>query len=360
MSVTSTAMRSVTVAVGDGYRVHVGSDLAGTAVELVRHPRVAVVSDSNVAPVHARGVASALAAAGTHVDTLTVPAGEASKSLAVWGDLLSRLARTGMGRDGAIVAVGGGVVGDLAGFAAASYLRGVALYQYPTSLLAMVDASVGGKTGLDLPEGKNLVGAFWQPRAVIADVATLRTLPEREFRQGTVELVKHGYLRDPELLGVVGDEWHRAAPPERLVDAVTRSVAVKAAVVAADERERGERAYLNLGHTLAHALEAASGLAMQHGDAVAYGMLYAGLLGRARGHADLVPDLLRLVEWLQPVPFPELGFDRFATFMARDKKAVGGATRFVLLRRVGEPYLAADVSDDEQRSAFRELEELVR
>lgn len=357
---TTVTLRSVDVAVGGGYRVHVGSDLNDTAVELVRHPHVAVVSDSNVAPVHARGVASALAEAGARVDTMTVPAGEGSKSLAVWGELLTRLARSGMGRDGAIVAVGGGVVGDLAGFAAASYMRGVALYQYPTSLLAMVDASVGGKTGLDLPEGKNLVGAFWQPRAVLADVATLRTLPEREFKQGSVELVKHGYLRDPELLGVIGDDWHRAASPERLVDAVTRSVAVKAAVVAADERESGERAYLNFGHTLAHALEAASGLAMQHGDAVAYGMLYAGLLGRARGHADLVPELLRLLEWLQPAAFPVLGFDQLTTFMARDKKAVGGAARFVLLRDVGEPYLAADVSVDEQRSAFRALEELVR
>src|SRR5690606_10583489 len=156
----------------------------------------------------------------------------------------------------------------------------------------------GGKTGLDLPEGKNLVGAFWQPRAVFADVATLATLPEREFRQGTVELVKHGYLRDGGLLEVIGPDWHPLTDTARLIDAVTRSVAVKAAVVAADERESGERAYLNFGHTLAHALEGATGLAMQHGDAVAYGMLYAGLLARRRGHADLVPALLQLIEWL--------------------------------------------------------------
>lgn len=359
MSASTQAVRRVEVVAGVRYEVTVGSGLLASAAEVVREHDVVVVSDANVARTHGPGLVAALEQTGKRVTAFTVPAGEASKSLTTWGELLGRVARSGLGRDGAVVALGGGVVGDLAGFLAASYLRGIAFYQYPTSLLAMVDASVGGKTGLDLPEGKNLVGAFWQPRAVVADVATLASLPEREFRQGSVELVKHGYLRDPELLKVIGPDWHKDTDPRVLVDAVSRSVAVKAAVVAADVRESGERAYLNFGHTLAHALEAATDLALQHGDAVAYGMLFAAVLARDRGHADLVPDLLRLIAWLRPAPLPAVAFADLEPFIARDKKAAGGRARFVLLRALGEPYLAVDVGDEEQRSAFAELEELV-
>lgn len=359
MSASTLPPRRVPVAVGDGYEVAIGRDLLASAAAVVKEQDIVVVTDANVGRAHGPSLVSALERAGRRVTTFTVPAGEASKSLTTWAELVTSVARSGLGRDGAIVALGGGVVGDLAGFVAASYLRGVAFYQYPTSLLAMVDASVGGKTGLDLPEGKNLVGAFWQPRAVVADVATLASLPAREFRQGTVELVKHGYLRDPELLKVIGRGWHRETDPELLVDAVERSVAVKAAVVSADERESGERAFLNFGHTLAHALEAATDLALQHGDAVAYGMVYAGLLARGRGHADLVPGLLALLDWLGPAPLPAVEFADLAPFIARDKKAVGGTARFVLLAALGEPYLAADVGAEEQRYAFTALKELV-
>ena len=351
--------RRVPVAVGSGYEVTIGSGLLVTAAAVIAEQRVVVVTDVNVVRAHGAALVASLESAGKSVTLLTVQPGEASKSLATWGELVGAVARSGLGRDGAIVALGGGVVGDLAGFVAASYLRGVAFYQFPTSLLAMVDASVGGKTGLDLPEGKNLVGAFWQPRAVIADVATLTSLPEREFKQGTVELVKHGYLRDPRLLQVVGPDWHRGADPALLIDAVTGSVAVKAAVVSADERESGERAHLNFGHTLAHALEAVTDMALQHGDAVAYGMLYAGLLARQRGHADLVPDLLRLVEWLQPAPMPAVAFSDLAPFVARDKKSAGGLPRFVLLAELGSAYLADDVTVEEQEAAYAALKELI-
>ncbi|HET8986000.1 MAG TPA: 3-dehydroquinate synthase [Trueperaceae bacterium] len=359
MRVSKLPQRRVPVAVGDGYDVIVGSGLLASTADVVEQRDVCIVTDTNVGGIHGPALVAALEHAGKRVTVLTVPAGEASKSLATWGDLIADVARSGLGRDGAVVALGGGVVGDLAGFVAASYLRGVAFYQYPTSLLAMVDASVGGKTGLDLPEGKNLVGAFWQPRAVIADVATLASLPEREFKQGTVELVKHGYLRDPELLTVVGPRWHGSTDAGLLVAAVARSVAVKAAVVEADARESGERAYLNFGHTLAHALEAATGLGLQHGDAVAYGLVFAALLGRGRGHADLVPDLMTLLEWLEPAPLPDVGFDVLAPYIARDKKSAGGTARFVLLTALGEPYLAADVSAQEQKAAFASLKELV-
>lgn len=359
MTTATEPLRRIAVDVGDGYDVTVGSGLLATAADVVAEQDVAIVTDANVGHAHAPALVSSLEEAGKRVTTFTVPAGEASKSLATWGELLGRVARSGLGRDGAVLALGGGVVGDLAGFLAASYLRGVAFYQFPTSLLAMVDASVGGKTGLDLREGKNLVGAFWQPRAVVADVNTLATLSPHEFRQGTIELVKHGYIRDPGLLTVVDEGWHTAASGDRLSDAVSRSVAVKAAVVSADERESGERVFLNFGHTLAHALEAASDLALQHGDAVAYGMLFAALLARERGHANVVPDLLELVGWLEPPPLPTVGFDDLLPYIARDKKAARGGTRYVLLRSVGDPYLASDVGADEQRSAFSALKELV-
>ena len=359
MTVWTRPSRRVPVVIGVGYEVTVGSDLLATAAAVIEEHSVVVVTDQHVGPLHGPPLVAAIESAGRSVTTLTVPAGESSKNLATWGDVVGAVARAGLGRDGAIVALGGGVVGDLAGFVAASYLRGVAFYQFPTSLLAMVDASVGGKTGLDLPEGKNLVGAFWQPRAVIADVATLATLPEREFKQGTVELVKHGYIRDPALLQVVGPAWRREADEGLLVDAVGRSVAVKAAVVSADERESGERAHLNFGHTLAHALEAVTDMQLQHGDAVAYGMVFAALLSRERGAVDFVPELLRLVDWLQPAPLPAVDFSDLAPFIARDKKTAGGRPRFVLLAELGRPYLAADVGVDEQESAYAALKELI-
>ena len=288
-----------------------------------------------------------------------VPAGEDSKSAERWLDLQRGFARERLDRASAVVAVGGGVVGDLAGFAAATYLRGVAWYQVPTSLLAMVDASVGGKTAIDLPEGKNLTGAFWQPRAVFADVRTLRTLPDAEFRQGAVELFKHGLLADPALLERFENGFGPDAPEQALAEAIARSVAVKAEIVALDEREGDVRAHLNLGHTLAHALEAASGHALPHGDAVAYGLHYAALLARNRGLTDLTARTRRLVTWERPAPLPDAPFERLRTFMARDKKNRSGRQRFVLLEDIGRPVVVDDVTPGEQERAWNELIEEV-
>ncbi len=350
---------TVTVELSPPYTVHVGPGLLAELPGLVPHERVALVSDANVAPLYAGAVVEAFESTGREVALLTVPAGETSKSVAQYAGLLERLAEARFPRGGAIVALGGGVVGDLAGFVAATYMRGVALFQAPTSLLAMVDASVGGKTGLDLPQGKNLVGAFWQPEAVIADVNTLSTLPPREFRQGSVELVKHGLLAEPELLRTFSSGWSQELPPARLVEAVERSVAVKARVVEADEREAGARAHLNLGHTLAHALEAASRHRLAHGDAVAYGLVYAALLARRRGFADLTPLLFELFTWVAPGPLPAVGFDELYAFMARDKKAAGGALRFVLLEDVGRPVVVDDLTTQELERAWRELLKVV-
>jgi len=349
----------VEVAVTAPYTVHVGAHLLRTLPDLVGERTVAIVSDENVAPLYAPALTADLERAGKQVLQVTVPPGEASKSLQEYGYALNALARAAFPRDGAVIALGGGVVGDLAGFLAASYMRGVAYYQAPTSLLAMVDASVGGKTGLDLPDGKNLVGAFWQPQAVVADVATLASLPEREFRQGTVELVKHGLLADASLLSAFEDGWSQALPPERLADVVARSVRVKARVVAADEREAGQRAHLNLGHTLAHALEAASQQRLAHGDAVAYGLVYAALLARRRGFADHTAAVYELFNWVLPGPLPLAEFSDLYAFMQRDKKVSGGQVRFVLLEDVGRPVLVPDLTYGELERAYSELLKVV-
>lgn len=350
---------TVRVGVSPPYDVHVGSGLLERLPDLIAGRPVAVISDENVAPLHADRLLAPLAAAGAEPLLLKVPAGERSKSLAAYSELVSALARRAFPRSGAVVALGGGVVGDLAGFVASTYMRGVDLYQAPTSLLAMVDASVGGKTGLDLPEGKNLVGAFWQPRAVVADVSTLATLPPREFRQGSVELFKHGLLADPELLAAFAAGWSQDLPGPELARAVARSVAVKARIVERDERERGERAHLNLGHTLAHALESVSHHRLAHGDAVAYGLVYAALLARRRGYADRTPEVLELFNWVAPSPLPLPDFPELYAYMQRDKKVQGGRVRFVLLEDVGRPVLVDDLPASELERAWTELLKVV-
>lgn len=360
MSASSAAsdVKVVRVAVEQAYDVSVGPGLLRTLLPaVVSQDRVALISDETVMAAHGEGVVEALTAAGKSVLPLVVPPGEASKSLERYGALLEALAEASLPRDAAVVALGGGVVGDLAGFVAASYLRGIAFYQAPTSLLAMVDASVGGKTGLDLPHGKNLVGAFWQPRAVVADVNALRTLPPHEFRQGTVEAFKHGLLADGDLLTALGAGWALDAPAERLTAVVARNVAIKAGVVAADERESGVRTHLNLGHTLAHALEAASGHSLAHGDAVAYGLVYAAIVGRRRGYVDLVGRTREFLRWVAPRPLPRADFATLLEFMGRDKKVAAGRLRMVLLEDVGKPVVVANLTSDELEAAWAELEE---
>ena len=359
MSVFTAPARRVQVDVDPAYEVLIGEGLLASVGEHVSEHQLAVISDENVAALYAPRLRAALEESGKSVVTLGVAAGEASKQVAAWQDLLEGMALAGIGRDGAVLALGGGVIGDLAGFTAAAYLRGIALYQLPTSLLAMVDSSVGGKTGLDLPHGKNLVGAFWQPRTVIADVATLTTLPAAEFRQGTVELVKTGFIGDPWLVELVEGDWQPELAPEVMIEAVARAVAVKAGIVAADERESGVRAYLNLGHTLGHGVEAASGLILPHGDAVLYGMLYAALLARELEISDLVDRFYGLVDRLQPRPFPDLSFAQVRAYMARDKKVVGGRLKFVLLAEVGSPVIVDDIDDASLKLAWQQLKELV-
>ena len=222
----------------------------------------------------------------------------------------------------------------------------------------MADAAVGGKTGVNLPEGKNLVGAFWQPKTVLMDVSVLATLPEREFRGGAVEVFKHGLLADPQLLDDVADSrFRRDGPAEFLTQTVVRSVKVKAAIVAEDEREGGRRAFLNLGHTLAHALEAASAHTLSHGDAVAYGLLFAAKLAAARGYTDETERVTAFMRWVDPAPLPVGPLEPLLPFIARDKKHLSHQ-RWVLLARIGQPQLADDVTENELRAAWGYLQEV--
>jgi 3-dehydroquinate synthase len=341
------------------YAVLVGCGLLGDPDLLrgmLRGRQVLVVTNEVVAPLYLPRIEPSLE--GFQVAVETLPDGEVHKTLDSAGQLFGRLARLGAQRDATIVALGGGVIGDLAGFAAACWMRGVPFVQVPTTLLAQVDASVGGKTAVNLPQGKNLVGAFHQPCGVICDIDTLATLPPREFGAGLAEVIKYGAIRDPLFFAWL--EAHAAAllarEPAMLVEAVARSVKHKAEVVAADEREAGERALLNFGHTFGHALEAAGGYQeLLHGEAVAIGMLQAARLSAALGLATEA-DAARLDTLLQrlglatrPPPHEPASL---LEFMRLDKKALSGRMRLVLWRGVGRAEVVEDVADESVLNAL--------
>jgi 3-dehydroquinate synthase len=349
----------VEVPVAPPYPVVVGAglDLAEVVSTELEPGLAAILTDSNVGPLHATQVSHALEDAGWRVaEVLQVPAGEPSKGLAAYAEVAGRLARAGMTRDGTLFALGGGVVGDLGGFVAATYMRGIDLVALPTSLLAMVDSSVGGKVGVDLPEGKNLLGSFLRPRLVAADLNWLETLPEREVSGGLAEVVKMGLLsggRYFEDLDGVGAA--RSRDQDALRALVLDSVRFKAQVVAEDELEAGRRAILNYGHTIGHGLEAATGYTLPHGEAVATGMVAAAHLAREKLGTDLVSlheDLLASAGL--PTRAPELDPQKVLAAMSRDKKrrAAEEAHRFVLLEGVGRPVWGVRVREEEARRAI--------
>jgi 3-dehydroquinate synthase len=335
------------------YPIHIGAGLLDDAGLYRAHlgaGRVVVVTNPVVAPLYLQRVKAALARAGAREPLeILVEDGEQAKSWATLERVFDALLGARIGRDGLIVALGGGVIGDLAGFAAAVYQRGIAFLQVPTTLLAQVDSSVGGKTAVNHARGKNMIGAFHQPRAVIADVATLASLPERELRAGIAEVIKHGFALDAELVSWLESKMEKllGGDAAALTRAVRRSCELKAEVVAADEREAGRRALLNFGHTFGHAIEAGSGYgAWLHGEAVAVGMVMAaelsaraGLLGGA--------DVQRLRQLVGraglPVAGPALAPERYLELMAGDKKASAGRLRFVLLEAVGRASLRGDI-----------------
>ena len=314
---------------------------------------VAVVSDEHVAEHWAGPLLQAFKQADYQAILITLPAGEQHKNLATINRIYDELAVAGMDRRGVIAALGGGVVGDMAGFAAATYLRGVHFVQIPTSLLAMVDASVGGKTGVDLPQGKNLVGAFKWPDLVIVDPDLLNTLPADEFRNGLAEVIKHGIIGDRELFAqLYGDG------PESLESMLARALRVKIRVVENDPFEKGERAHLNLGHTFAHAIEQVSGYAVPHGQAVGLGLVAAAELAAAR--EDCSPETARLIRAVVErlgLPTHLSGFDPEAVYaaMSADKKRRGKQLRFVLPHEIGRVAVHDDVTREQALAAIKAI-----
>lgn len=308
---------------------------------------VALVGDSNVAPLYGDQALASLTRAGYEARLLTIPAGEGSKTLETVAALWRAFLSAGLDRKSTVVALGGGVTGDLAGFAAATFLRGVAWVGAPTSLLAMVDSSLGGKTGFDLPEGKNLVGAFHPPRLVLADPAVLATLPEPELRSGLAEVVKHGVIADPGLFDLCAAGF--AAVQARLPEIVRRAMAVKVKVIEEDPFEGGRRAALNLGHTLGHAVEAASGYRLRHGEAIAIGMVVEARLAERLdlAEAGLAETLAAALTGLGlPAAIPaDLNRADLVRLMGVDKKKAAGAVRFALPACIGEVRTGVAVED---------------
>ncbi|HVF35711.1 MAG TPA: 3-dehydroquinate synthase [Candidatus Saccharimonadia bacterium] len=344
------------------YRIALGSGLlsrrdAWDAAVPGRH--VLLVSDSNVGPLYAAAVRGALPDR-CDVDVYQMPAGESHKTLETASLLYARLAALGASRDATVVALGGGVVGDVAGFVAATWMRGIGYVQTPTSLLAMVDSSVGGKTAVDLPYGKNLVGAFHQPAAVLIDIDTLATLPMRELRAGIAEIVKYAAIGDAGFFGRLADSVAPllAREPAALVEAIETSCRHKAAIVMRDEREAGERALLNFGHTFGHALETASGYSLLHGEAVAIGMVCAARLSARLGLAtdgDANDLAALLARYGLPVAVPgQLDPDVLLGHMRLDKKARSGRVRLVLWRGIGFAEIADGVPEAGIRAAIAE------
>ena len=345
------AYRTLMVGLGDRtYPIHVGAGILGDASTMpagLAGRDTLVVSNTTVAPLYLDTLTRALG--GRRCESLVLPDGEQHKTLETFARIIDRLAELSFHRDAVVIALGGGVIGDLAGFAAACYQRGVAFVQAPTTLLAQVDAAVGGKTAVNHPAGKNLIGAFYQPRAVIADIATLETLPSREYRAGLAEVVKYGAGLDAGFFDWL--EANRKGLLDReagvLTEAVLRCCSIKAAIVAEDERESGRRALLNLGHTFAHAIETGTGYGQWlHGEAVATGMVMAADLSRRLGSlsADEASRLRELLGGFDlPLAPPPLGASAMEVLMAMDKKVSGGRLRLVLLEGLGASRVRDDV-----------------
>jgi 3-dehydroquinate synthase len=334
------------------YPIHIGSGLLNRAGGLIAGTlgrRAVVVTNATVAAYHLSPLRAGLGNHGVDTDVVMVPDGEAHKSWPALQDIVTRLLELRVDRSTTVIALGGGVIGDLAGFAAAVALRGLPLVQIPTTLLAQVDSSVGGKTGINHPLGKNMIGAFWQPRAVLIDVDCLRTLPPRELKAGLAEVIKYGAIRDAEFFHWLEESAAKLVAGDRdvLERAIARSCAIKAQIVSADERESGVRALLNFGHTFGHAIEAAQGYGeWLHGEAVAAGMILAARLSeRVCGlPADDTDRITRLVAGCGlPSSPPNIALKRWQDLMGHDKKVADGKIRFVVLSAIGKAALRSDI-----------------
>ena len=347
-------MQTLNVALGSrSYPIHIGENLLVRVELLLPHlvrKQVAVITNTTVAPLYLERFCQPLRDAGVSIVTIVLPDGEQYKTNETLGTIYDALLQNRCDRNTTLIALGGGVIGDLTGYAAATFLRGVPFIQVPTTLLAQVDSSVGGKTGINHPLGKNMIGAFWQPKVVIADTKTLDTLPERELSAGLAEIIKYGLIRDAEFFDWLEKNIARlvAREADALAYAIHRSCEVKAVIVTADERESGERALLNLGHTFGHAIESGMGYGVWlHGEGVAAGMVMAADLSQRSGWLS-TDDVARAKALLQaanlPVAAPQLGVEKYLDLMGLDKKVADGVIRLILLKAIGKAVFTAEYS----------------
>ena len=322
--------------------------------------KLCVVSDSNVMPLYGESICSMLQKEGFHCVSFMFPAGEASKNLMTVENLYEFLIEQSFDRNDMLLAVGGGVTGDLTGYAAATYLRGIRFVGIPTSLLSMVDSSIGGKTGVNFKSYKNMVGAFYQPSAVYINVNALKSLPEREFSAGMGEVVKHAFIRDAGFYNFLKAQKYGiiCKDAELLTSMIHQSLSIKKAVVEKDPKEKGERALLNFGHTIGHAIEKVSNFDLLHGECVAIGIVASAVVSVLRGTIstdDAVKVRELLVAFGLPVKSPAIKKEELLAVCHKDKKADGNKIKFILLKSIGEAYIDPEVSDDEIWSAFQTI-----
>lgn len=359
-------MRIVPVELGtNSYKIYIGSGLENEIVDFCTESsfsgKALIVTDTNVGPVYARWLQDLLSKGGLMADVYEIPAGESSKSMAMAEELFTRCIRLGLDRKSPVFALGGGVVGDLAGFVAASYMRGVPFVQVPTSLLAQVDSSVGGKVAVNHALGKNLIGAFYQPRAVFMDLSTLKTLPEREIYTGLGEIIKYGIIYDYEFFQYLENHISQAAALENeaVMHMTSRSCEIKAEVVSQDEKELGLRAILNFGHTCAHAIEKNTGYTRyNHGEAVAIGMVCAAYISQYLGMIDqkAADRVISLILKLH-LPIKAVGCTvrDLYTDIFHDKKTVGGKVKWILMESIGKVSANSNVPEDVVKKAMSRI-----
>ena len=346
---------------GRSYAIHIGRNLIGDASLILPHLKrkhVAVVTNTTVAPLYLEQLTISLQAAGVSLLPIILPDGEAYKNTQTLNTIYDALLQNRCERSTTLIALGGGVIGDLTGYAAATFLRGVPFIQIPTTLLSQVDSSVGGKTGINHPLGKNMIGAFYQPQVVLADIDTLKTLPPREFSAGMAEVIKYGLMRDADFFDwLEGNvEALMALDEQALSYAIYRSCQNKADLVALDEHEQGDRALLNLGHTFGHAIENAMGYGVWlHGEAVAAGTILAADLSQRLGwltasDSKRVSDILKAAKL--PVTAPNLGVERYLDLMGHDKKVEDGKIRLVLQQGIGKAVISSDYAADKLKETL--------
>jgi 3-dehydroquinate synthase len=357
-------MTTVHVDLGDrSYPIYVEQGVLGNLADyLHKHnltERLFIITDDNVRQIYGDTVLSSLQNAGLQAELFSVPAGENSKSLELANYLFTKMLEHRADRESIIIALGGGVVGDLAGFVAATFMRGIRFVQVPTTILAQVDSSVGGKVGINHPLGKNLIGAFYQPQFVLIDPATLQTLPEREIRAGCAEIIKYGYIYDRSFYDVIAahlDSLFLLRDAELLEQALCRSCEIKAEVVSQDEKESGLRAILNFGHTVGHAIEAVTSYSsFLHGESIVHGMkaaLYISFRAGSFSKEQVDAYVEKLDHFHAPTLPPELNYDALLSAMQKDKKRSSKGQQWVLLKDIGEYWLTRDVPDEWVKEAI--------